>query len=72
MVYPDLRLREAPRRLLLLPVLAPVLLVATRASEAVLAGATAEVWPWVRLLGVFAVVYTALGLAAFGPLLEEA
>ena len=66
-----LRVRETLLPLLLLPVLAPVLLGATRASEAVLAGLTAEAWPWVRLLGVFAVVYTALGLAAFGPLLEE-
>ena len=30
-----------------------------------------EGWPWVGLLGVFALVYTALGLLAFGPLLEE-
>lgn len=66
-----LRVRETLLPLLLLPVLAPVLLGATRASEAVLAGTTAEAWPWVRLLGVFAVVYTALGWAAFGPLLEE-
>lgn len=66
-----LRVRETLLPLLLLPVLAPVLLGATRASEAALAGASAEAWPWVRLLGVFAVVYTALGFVAFGPLLEE-
>ncbi len=57
--------------LLLLPVVAPVLIGATRAFEAALAGSPSEGWPWVGLLGVFALVYTALGLVAFGPLLEE-
>ena len=49
-----------------------VLLAATRACEAALAGAPADGWPWVQLLGVFAVVYIAFGVLAFGPLLEEA
>jgi heme exporter protein B len=57
--------------LLLLPIVAPVVLAATRASEAALGQATAEGWPWVRLLGVFAVVYAAVGALAFGPLLED-
>ena len=66
-----LRVRETLLPLLVLPVVAPVLLGATRAWEATLAGTTAEAWPWVRLLAVFAVVYTAVGIAAFGMLLEE-
>lgn len=66
-----LRVRETLLPLLLLPVLAPVLLAATRACEAALAGAPGEGWPWLRLLAAFAVCYTAFGVAAFGTLLEE-
>ena len=66
-----LRVRETLLPLLLLPVVAPVLLAATRASEAALGGSPADGWPWVRLLGVFAVIYVAFGIVAFGPLLEE-
>ena len=66
-----LRVRETLLPLLLLPVVAPVLLAATRASEAALGGTPADGWPWVRLLGVFAVIYVVFGVVAFGPLLEE-
>jgi len=65
-----LRVRETLLPLLLLPVVAPVLLAATRASEAAL-GTGSDGWAWVRLLGVFAVIYVAFGIVAFGPLLEE-
>ena len=66
-----LRVRETLLPLLILPVVAPVLLAATRAWESALDGVPAEAWPWVRLLAVFAVIYTAVGVAAFGTLLEE-
>ncbi|MBV8161948.1 MAG: heme exporter protein CcmB [Acidimicrobiia bacterium] len=66
-----LRVRETLLPLLLLPVVAPVLLAATRASEAALGGTPGDGWPWVRLLGVFAVIYVTFGVVAFGPLLEE-
>jgi heme exporter protein B len=66
-----LRLRETLLPLLLLPVVAPVLLGATRAWEAAQGDAVSEAWPWVRLLAVFAVVYGAFGIAAFGALLED-
>ncbi|HET6811780.1 MAG TPA: heme exporter protein CcmB [Acidimicrobiales bacterium] len=56
--------------LLLLPVLAPVLLAATKAWSDALTGAPGA-WGWMRILGVFAVVYVAAGVLAFGPLLEE-
>lgn len=73
MLAAGLRVRETLLPLLLLPVVAPVLLGATRATEAALDIATAaEAWPWVRLLGVFAVIYTTFGVLAFGTLLEEA
>ncbi len=69
-----LRVRETLLPLLLLPVLAPVMLGATRAFEAGLGlnGSTGEAWTWVELLALFAVIYTTMGFLAFGPLLEEA
>lgn len=70
-VAAGLRVRETLLPLLLLPVVAPVLLAATRAWEAALNGAPAEGWPWLRLLLVFAAVYGAVGVLAFGALLEE-
>lgn len=70
------RVRDTLLPLLLLPVVAPVLIGATRAFEAGLGtvtGATpTDGWPWVGLLSVFALVYTAAGLVAFGPLMEDA
>jgi heme exporter protein B len=67
-----LRVRETLVPLLLLPVVAPVMLGATRAWEAGLGSATADGWPWVALLALFAALYTSIGMLAFGPLLEEA
>lgn len=69
-----LRVRETLLPLLLLPVVAPVLIAATRASESALTGLASEVAPadWLRLLAVFAVVYVAFGVAAYGSLMEEA
>jgi heme exporter protein B len=67
-----LRVRDTLLPLLLMPVIAPVLLAATRASEAAIGRADADGWPWVTLLVVFAAVYLAFGVVAFGPLLEEA
>lgn len=71
-VAAGLRVRDTLLPLLVLPVLAPVLLAATRSSEAALAGATSDAWPWLRLLALFAAMYTVFGVVAFGPLLEEA
>jgi heme exporter protein B len=67
-----LRVRDTLLPLLLLPVVAPVLIGATRAFESALEGAPADAWPWVGLLSVFAAVYIAFGVLAFGSLLEEA
>ena len=67
-----LRVRETLVPVLLLPVVAPVLLGATRCWEAAIDGVPSDAWPWVGLLGVFAVLFTAIGMLAFGPLLEEA
>jgi len=65
-----LRVRETLLPLLLLPVLAPVLIGATRAFEAALAGTPADGWPWCGLLAVFAVLYSVAGALAYGTLLE--
>jgi len=65
------RVRETLLPLLVVPVVAPVLLAATRAFEPAL-GVTADSgWNWVALLFVVAAVYTSLGLVSFGPLLED-
>ncbi len=66
------RVRETLVPVLLLPVVAPVLLGATRAWEAAIDGIPSDAWPWVALLAVFALLFTAIGMLAFGPLLEEA
>lgn len=65
-----LRVRETLLPLLLLPVLAPVLIGATRAFEAALGGAPADGWPWCGLLATFAVLYSVAGALAYGTLLE--
>jgi heme exporter protein B len=70
-----LKVRETLLPLLVLPVAAPVLIGATTAFEAALdtgSRTLAQGWAWVGLLTVFGLAYSALGLVAFGPLLEEA
>ncbi|MBA2608201.1 MAG: heme exporter protein CcmB [Actinobacteria bacterium] len=57
--------------LLLLPVLAPVLLAATRAWEAGLAGVPGDAVSWLELLAAFAVLYIAVGVVGYGTLQEE-
>jgi heme exporter protein B len=66
-----LRARETLLPLLLLPVLAPVLIGATRAFEAALGGAATDGWPWCGLLAGFALVYSVAGALAYGTLLED-
>lgn len=66
--------RETLLPLLVFPVLAPVLIGATRAVESALGtegAVVAEGWPWVGLLGVFAVAFAVGGSLAFGPLVES-
>lgn len=67
-----LRARETLLPLLFLPAVAPILLAATRASEAAAGLAIpGEGWRWVSILAVFAVIYLAVGTVAFGALLED-
>lgn len=66
--------RETLLPLLVLPVVAPALIGATRATEAALGidgAVSAEGWPWVGLLCVYAVAFGAGGAVAFGALTDE-
>jgi heme exporter protein B len=66
--------RETLLPLLVLPVVAPVLIGATRATEAAFgtAGvALEEGWPWLALLGTFAMAFVIVGTLAFGALIDE-
>lgn len=66
--------RETLLPLLLLPVVAPVLIAATRATEAAFGSGGAEIsegWAWVGLLTIFAAVFGIAGSLAFGPLIDE-
>jgi heme exporter protein B len=67
-----LRVRDTLLPLLLLPIVAPVLIAATRAFEAALGTVGVNGWAWVNLLLVFAAVYVVLVLVCAGPLLEDA
>jgi heme exporter protein B len=58
--------------LLLLPLLAPVLIAATRGFDIAFGRAAGPGWPWAALLGIFAVVYLGLGAFLFRPLMEDA
>jgi len=66
--------RETLVPLLMLPVVAPVLIGATRATEAALGtdnASPSDGWPWIGLLALFAVVFGAGGTLAFGSLIDE-
>ena len=65
------RLALALLFVLLLPTLAPVLLAATRAFEIALGVSTGGGWPWAGMLGIVAALYLTLGVALWGPLMEE-
>lgn len=66
-----IRGRETLLPILLLPVLSPVLIGATRAFDDALGSAAVNGWAWLALLALFAVVYLVFGLLAYGILLEE-
>jgi heme exporter protein B len=70
-VAAGLRVRDTLLPILLLPVLTPVLIGATRAFDAALGGAPSDGWPWCGLLVAFALAYLSVGTLAFGTLLEE-
>ena len=66
--------RETLLPLLMLPVVAPVLIGATRATEAALGtegATTGDGWPWIGLLVLFTALFGAGGTMAFGSLIDE-
>jgi heme exporter protein B len=66
--------RETLLPLLMLPVVAPVLIGATRATEAAFGtngASSSEGWPWIGLLILFAVLFGVGGTLAFGSLIDE-
>jgi heme exporter protein B len=67
-----LRAREVMLPLLMLPVLAPLLLAAVKATAAALAGDPfGELGAWLQLLAAFDVIMLVAGLATYGYLLED-
>jgi len=66
-----LGVRETLLPILLLPVLAPVLIGATRAYDDALGAAAVDGWAWTGLLAMFAVVASTLGALAYGALVED-
>ena len=66
-----LGVRETLLPILLLPVLAPVLIGATRAFDDALGAAAVDGWAWLGLLVVFGLVATVLGALAHGVLIED-
>lgn len=70
-VAASLRVRDTLVPLLTLPALAPVALGGTRAWVAAQASGPGDGFRWVQLLGVFACLFVAFGVAAYGSLIEE-
>ena len=64
--------RETLLPILLLPVLAPIAIGATRAFGDAFGRVDTDGWAWFGLLAVFAVVYTVLGMFSYGQLMEDA
>jgi len=66
------RAREAMLPLLLFPIAVPVLIAATKATSQVLDGQPlVEMYPWLRLLLAFDIVFTVIALLGFEYVLEE-
>jgi heme exporter protein B len=70
-VAASLRVRDTLVPLLTLPALAPVALGGARAWAAASQAGPGDGMRWVQLLAVFAVLFTAFGVAAYGALIEE-
>lgn len=67
----SLRVRDTLLPMLLLPVLAPVLIAATRAFDDALGVVAVNGWTWLGLLVLATIIYVGFGALAFGTLLEE-
>lgn len=65
------RARETVLPILLLPVLAPVLIGATRAFDDALGSVAVDGWAWLGMLAGFGAINLVLGALTYGVLLEE-
>jgi heme exporter protein B len=66
------RTRDLLLPILLFPVVLPVLIAAVRASSGFLQGLEmAEIWPWLNLLIVYDVIFTAVPLMVYDYVVEE-
>jgi heme exporter protein B len=66
------RTRDVLLPILLFPVVIPVLIAAVKASGAFLTGADAiNIWPWLNLLIVYDVIFTAIAFMVFDFVVEE-
>jgi len=68
----SLPMRDTLLPLLMLPVLAPVALGGSRAWTAAGQAGAGDGLRWLQLLAIFACLFTAVGAAAYGALVEEA
>jgi heme exporter protein B len=66
-----LGVRETLLPILLLPVLAPVLISATRVFGDAFERVDVDGWAWLAMLTAFAAIQLAFGLLTYGVLLEE-
>jgi len=66
------RTRDVLLPILLFPVVIPVFIAAVKASEGFLQGLEmAEIWPWLNLLIVYDLVFTAVAFMVFDYVVEE-
>lgn len=64
--------RDTILPMLLLPILAPVLVAATRAFDDGLGTTAVNGWSWCALLALFALVYSTVGALAYAVVIEDA
>ncbi len=66
------RTRDILLPILLFPVVIPVLIAAVKASSGFLQGiAMADIWPWLNLLIVYDIIFTAVAFMVFDYIVEE-
>jgi len=65
------RTRQAALPVLVLPLVSPVIIAATRATEGLTQGNTAGIGGWLGLLVAFDTAFLAAGFVVFGHLLED-
>jgi len=65
------RTRQAALPVLVLPLVSPVIIAATRATATLTQGSTAGIGGWLGLLAAFDAAFLSIGYLVFGHLLED-